>query len=227
MVVAVATLTPPCRATRSRNKCEHSLHELLELWQHSHSLWLWSFAFTSGLAICAMHKVRQLPFAGIWQIDIFSFSTAFYLPSQYFLLLSEKTLIKQKSVRIWGWRLKNWQCLLPFVHFSLSSLHLPPCHLLVFCFELRDFDGSTFFWAQHKSRLKSGLGNWEFQQQRWIHVLFLVWGFFFSVALCLSSYANYSVLFCAIHSNSTSSSSASFFFRFSCRVFYAGAILAT
>lgn len=128
------------------------------------------FCLYKRLSNLHLHKVRQLPFAGIWQIDIFSFSTAFYLPSQYFLMLPKKTLIKQKRVRIWGWRLKNWQYLLPFVHFSLSTLHLPPCHLLVFCFELRDFDGPTLFWVQHKSRPKSGLGNWEFRQQRWIHV---------------------------------------------------------
>lgn len=190
------------------------------------------FCLHKRLSNLHLHKVRQLPFAGIWQIDIFSFSAAFYLPSQYFLLLlPENNIIKQRRVRIWGWRLKKRECLLPFVHFSLSTLHLPPCHALVFCSELRDFAGPTFFCgARHKSRSKSGLGNWEFRQQRWIHVLFLVRGLF--LFRCPLSFVRmpttpfFAVPFIPIPLPPPPLLHLPFF-RFSCRVFYAGAILAT
>lgn len=174
------------------------------------------FCLHKRLSNLHLHKVRQLPFAGIWQIDIFSFSAAFYLPSQYFLLLlPENNIIKQRRVRIWGWRLKKWECLLPFVHFSLSTLHLPPCHALVFCSELRDFAGPTFLWGPAQITVEIGPGQLGIStaavDSRFVSCARPL---SFPMPFVFRAYANYSVLCCAIHSNSTftSSSSASPFF---------------
>lgn len=122
------------------------------------------FCLHKRLSNLHLHKVRQLPFAGIWQIDSFSFSTAFYLPSQYFLLsaAARENTHKAEACANMGQETEELGLFAPFCplftfHSSLAAM--PPCHALVFCFELRDFVGPTFFRGSAQITVEIGPGQ--------------------------------------------------------------------